>query len=213
MDLECFDYRRDVRNIFITPAVRARFQRIEAGTVTPPHTHDVGYELWVVMSGQVEFTIAGRSATLGPGQACVARPDEPHWLRVVGDEAATVFLTVTPHLEPTHTWWHEDGTRAEPRWGGATVNERARTPEVREATLELIERYRPALAALSAAVSHGEDVQSQALDALQGAVVVGDVQGVGSALKAIGEEMGRVHNQLLALTAVWNELAPRAAGK
>ena len=68
MALEVFDARTDIRNLFITPEIRSRIMRFEPGSVSHGHTHDVGHEMFLVVSGQAEFTIAGQSAVLGAGR-------------------------------------------------------------------------------------------------------------------------------------------------
>src|SRR5437762_1461964 len=83
--LEVFDSRTDVRNLFITPEIRARVMRFQPGDVAHGHTHDLGHEMFVVLAGQAEFTIAGESGLVGPGQICVARAGEWHESRIVGD--------------------------------------------------------------------------------------------------------------------------------
>ena len=70
MPLEVWDAERDVRNLFITPEIRARIMRFEPHQLSAGHTHDVGHEMFLVLAGQAEFTIDGESSVLGPGQAC-----------------------------------------------------------------------------------------------------------------------------------------------
>ena len=125
MALEVFDSRTDVRNLFITPEIRARVMRFQPGEVSHGHTHDLGHELFVVLEGQAEFTIAGESAVLGPGQICVARAGEWHEIRTQAEQPMTLYLSVTPHIEPTHTQWdREGGTRLPYRYGSSTRAER-----------------------------------------------------------------------------------------
>src|SRR5438045_175027 len=88
--LEVFDSRSDVRNLFITPEIRARVMRFQPGEVSHGHTHDLGHEMFVVLAGQAEFTIAGESGLVGPGQICVARAGEWHEIRIVGDGPMTL---------------------------------------------------------------------------------------------------------------------------
>ena len=57
MALEVFDSRTDVRNLFITPEIRSRVMRFQPGDVAHGHTHDLGHEMFVVLTGQAEFTI------------------------------------------------------------------------------------------------------------------------------------------------------------
>ena len=42
---------------------------------------------------------------------CIALVDQPHSVRVLGDEPMTMYLSVTPHVHPTHTPRTEDGER------------------------------------------------------------------------------------------------------
>ena len=125
MALEVFDARTDVRNLFITPEVRSRIMHFRAGEVSQGHTHDLGHEMFVVLDGQAEFTIDGNTAVLGPGQACVARAGQWHEIRALGEGPMTLYLSVTPHVEPTHTQWDREGGAKLPyRYGAATRAER-----------------------------------------------------------------------------------------
>jgi len=103
MALQVFDYRTDVRNVFVSPQIRSRFLRMEPGTVAERHSHDLGHEIFLILEGRARFEISGEVAELGPGQMCVARVDEPHQVSVLGDEPMTMYLSVTPHIQPTHT--------------------------------------------------------------------------------------------------------------
>ena len=78
MALQVFDYRTDIRNVFITPQIRSRFLRMEPGAVAERHSHDLGHEIFLILEGNARFEISGEVAELGPGQMCVARIDEPH---------------------------------------------------------------------------------------------------------------------------------------
>ena len=124
MALEVFDYRTDVRNVVILPEIRARFIRMEPGQTNVPHSHDLGHEVFLVLEGEIEFEIAGQRAVLSPGQMCVAYRDELHALRCVSDEPATFYISVTPHVEPTHTRWDRHGAKLPPEYGTAARAER-----------------------------------------------------------------------------------------
>ena len=117
MPLEVFDYRRDIKNVVITPEIRARFLRFEPGDVATRHSHDLGAEVFLILQGRAEFEIDGETAVLGPGELCFAGRDEMHQVRVVGDEPVIMYLSVTPHVEPTHTMYGEDGSRLPPKYG------------------------------------------------------------------------------------------------
>ncbi len=118
MGFTVYDCRKDIRNILITPQIRARFCYLEprSGSHASFHTHDLGHEIFIILAGRVEFKISGVTKELGPGQMCYALVDEPHSVRVLGDEPAYMYLSVTPHIQPTHTWYEEDGSRETPRF-------------------------------------------------------------------------------------------------
>ncbi len=154
MALEVFDSRTDVRNLFITPEIRSRVMRFQPGEVAHGHTHDVGHEMFVVLAGQAEFTIAGKSGLVGPGQICVARAGEWHEIRIVGAEPMTLYLSVTPHIEPTHTQWdREGGTQLPYRYGGSTRAEREARSSAAESPEVLLERHLSACSALATAAT------------------------------------------------------------
>ena len=117
MAFRIFDFRKDIRNVIIEPEIRARFMRLDPGDVGPAHTHDLGQEIFLVLQGQAEFEIEGHKEILGPGQMCFAAVDESHTVTCVGDEPMIMYLSVTPHIEPTHTWWDSGGNKLPPRYG------------------------------------------------------------------------------------------------
>jgi len=57
----------------------------------PPHRH-IGEELFLISSGTVEATVAGKSARLGPGSAFFVASNEEHGLHNVGNTAAQYFV-------------------------------------------------------------------------------------------------------------------------
>ena len=121
MALKVYDYRTDVRSVLVTPQIRSRFMRLEVGEEAEPHSHDLGHEIFLVLDGRAEFTIAGETGEVGPGQMCVALVDELHSLRVLGDRPMTMYLSVTPHIQPTHTMWTPDGERLPHRFASSTA--------------------------------------------------------------------------------------------
>src|SRR6266446_6821237 len=166
--LEVFDARTDIRNLFITPEIRSRVMRFQPGEVSHGHTHDLGHEMFVVLAGQAEFTIAGDSGLVGPGQICVARAGEWHEIRIVGDKPMTLYLSVTPHIEPTHTQWdREGGTQLPYRYGGSTRAERQARTEPAEPVDTLLERHLRASNALATAARHNAAAQQLAAKQLQ----------------------------------------------
>jgi quercetin dioxygenase-like cupin family protein len=213
MPLEVFDYRTDIRNLFIAPEMRARIIRREPGTSGGGHTHDLGHEIFLVLEGQGEFTIAGESAILGPGQICIARADQWHTIRVVGDTPLTYYLSVTPHLEPTHTQWdHEGGTKLPYQYGGSTRDERRARTEPPEAPETLLTRHLAAAHALADAAVTNAAAQEAAGTALRKALGAGDTAAAKEAIDAMWRSIYTTYKQVQAVETVWNELAPTVAG-
>ena len=116
MGFTVYDCREDIRNILVTPQIRARFCKLEPGTgeLDFGHTHDLGHEIFIILAGRVEFQISGDVNELGPGQMCYALVDEPHSVRVISDEPVLMYLSVTPHIQPTHTMYDEEQNRLPP---------------------------------------------------------------------------------------------------
>ncbi|HEX3435613.1 MAG TPA: cupin domain-containing protein [Pseudacidobacterium sp.] len=57
----------------------------------PPH-HHIHEELFLLSKGTLDFTIAGKSTTLGPGSAAFIHSGEEHGVRNIGDEPAQYFV-------------------------------------------------------------------------------------------------------------------------
>jgi quercetin dioxygenase-like cupin family protein len=212
MPLEVWDCQRDVKNLFITPEIRARIMRFEPHQISAGHTHDLGHEMFLVLHGQAEFTIDGQSAVVGPGQACVARAGQWHEVRAVGDEPMTLYLSVTPHIEPTHTQWeHEGGLQLPYRYGVATRAERAADSRPQSALSVLLEQHLAASEALAVAAQANAAAQTAAAAELRGALTTEDTQAVHAAIDAMWASFRSLYGQLQASERAWNELAPAAA--
>ena len=211
MPLEVFDAQHDIRNLFITPEIRSRIMRFEPGEVSHGHTHDLGHEMFVVLDGQAEFTIAGQSGLLGPGQACVARAGEWHEIRTLTDGPMTLYLSVTPHIEPTHTQWdREGGTRLPYRYGGSTRAERTGTHV--EPIPTLVDRHVQASQSLATAAAEYATSQQAAAEQLARAHKSGDAAAARSAIDDMTADFQRMYVALQTAERAWNDLAPAVAG-
>lgn len=206
MAIEVFDFRRDVKNVYIAPTVRGRFLRMEPGEVAQRHSHDLGDELFLVLSGQCEFEIEGEHAVLGPGQLCVARVDEMHQVWTVGDEPMTMFLTVTPHIEPTHTFWDEDGHKLPPVYGIATRAERQATGEPSASMTDLARRFVELATSLAAATTTHATAQRESAARLN--ATPNEPKPV---LDEMWSHLAKIYPSLREMETVWNELAARVA--
>lgn len=203
MSLEYFDYRRDLRNVFISPELRSRFMRIEAGTTTGSHTHDLGHEVFMVMEGRIEFDVGGETAVLGPGQMLVARRDVPHTLTALDDRPAVIYLSVTPHVEPTHTQWDEQGQKRSPRYGVVTEGWTAGSPPVAE--------HLAAVKALAEAAAQQAARAEAASTALVNALEHEDRAAAKAAVDAMWAQLCQTHRRLTEVDELWNQLAPRVS--
>jgi quercetin dioxygenase-like cupin family protein len=211
MTLEFWDASRDIKNLFITPEIRARIMRFEPHQPSSGHTHDLGHEMFLVLDGQAEFTIDGQSAVLGPGQACVARAGQWHEVRAVGDAPMTLYLSVTPHVEPTHTQWdHEGGSQLPYRYGVATRAERQSEPVV-EANA-LLERHLAASAGLAEAARVNASAQVAMAKQLQAALANGDAAAAHDAVDRMWAAYRSMYAAVQGGVRAWNDLAAAAAG-
>ena len=208
MPFTVFDYRRDIRNLIITPEIRSRFLRMEPGEVHGRHSHDLGHEVFLILEGQCEMEIDGERAVLGPGQMCFAYAHEMHQARNAGDGPMVMYLSVTPHVQPTHTLYDEDGQRRPPRYGHFPLDDRAVDP-AGISTEDLAERQVEAAWALATTAQTAAQEQSACAQALKGALAASDSAAVKAAVDGMWEQVYATYERLGALSRIWNHLAPR----
>ena len=203
MSLDHFDYRRDLRNVFVSPELRCRFMRIEADQTTGSHTHDLGHEVFMVMEGRIEFDFAGERAVLGPGQMCVVKRDVPHTLTALDGKPAVIYLSVTPHVEPTHTSWDEQGNKRPPRYGVVKEGWTEGEPPVAD--------HLAAVRALAEAAAAQAARAEAASSALSRALEHGDRSAARAAVDAMWTQLCQTHLRLVEVDELWNQLAPRVS--
>lgn len=212
MALPVYDFRTDVRNILVTPEIRSRFLKFEVGTVAQRHSHDLGHEIFLILSGRAEFEIDGEKAELGPGQLCIALANQHHQVRVLGDEPMTMYLSVTPHIQPTHTMWSNDG------WGDDThklpprfvSNTSYDVPvDTTTPTADLVARHVAAADGVAAAVQNNTQQQHELAAAYQQAIASGDKEAAIQARNAMWAALSQVFQSVAAWGQVWNEFAAR----
>jgi quercetin dioxygenase-like cupin family protein len=106
--------------IVAVPEVRARFMRFEPGREPGGfHSHEEsgGVEVFLVLEGAMRFEIDDQEVIATAGQAVVAYPHQKHRASCAGDRPAILYLTVTPHVQPTHTYYDAAGNPLPPRPG------------------------------------------------------------------------------------------------
>ena len=215
MTFEVYDYRTDIRNVLVTPQIRARFQRIEVGglsggpQVGQGHSHDLGQEVFLVLQGQAEFEIEGETRIVGPGQMCVALVDQTHTVRNVGDEPVILYLSVTPHIQATHTGWTEAGERLPHQFNRAATYD---VPLDRETpTEELLDRHLSAVEALAEATEAARQVQHEQAPVFRQALAEGDSAAALQARDAMWDGLLSMLQRAFAMGDVWNDFTYRTA--
>ena len=215
MGFQVYDYRTDIRNVLVTPQIRARLIRIEVGESSGGrptgrgHSHDLGHEVFLVLQGQAEFETDGETQVLGPGQMCIALTDEAHIQRNIGDEPVIMYLSVTPHIQPTHTDWTDDGTRMPPRFKPST--EYDIPPDRSTPTEDLVDRHLAAAETLAQTVASARDVQREQVAIFKRALTNGDKAAALTARDAMWEALYPAFQQVYDLAQAWNEFTYRTA--
>lgn len=207
MPFQVYDFHKDIRNILTTPEIRARFLQIDVGMTAQSHTHDLGHEIFLILQGQAEFTIEGHTQVLGPGHLCIALTDEAHQVRNVGDEPVIMYLSVTPHIQPTHTYWNKDGSKKPPRFVLNTAYDV--TPDRTTSTEEMLAQQLAAAEAWLDAVKLSTQTQRQQIAAYKAAQAAGDAEAALAARDAMWQALYPAYRTAFALAAIWNSFTSR----
>jgi len=209
MGFPVYDYRTDIRNVLVTPQIRSRFLKMEPGQCAQLHSHDLGHEIFLILEGRAEFEIDGETEELGPGQMCVALADQPHQVRVLGEEPMTMYLSVTPHIHPTHTPRAKDGERLPHNFSPARAYDVE--PDMHVSVSELVARQIHAAQLLEELTQTCTVVQQEMGHQLKTAHAEGDANAATAARKAMWEALYPVYRAVSELADIWNALAPRAS--
>jgi len=210
MSFTIYDYRTDIRNVLVTPEIRSRFLRMEPGPKAQLHSHDLGHEIFLILEGRAEFEIDGETQELGPGQMCIALVDQPHSVRAVGDEPMTMYLSVTPHIQPTHTTRTKEGARLPHRFMPSSAYDVEIDTSM--SIDELLERHIEAAQAVAEAAQSNVTVQRNMAAKIKEAIAEGNCDAAADARNAMWEALFMMFKNVYQLADVWNELAPRATG-
>ena len=112
-----YDYRHDLRNVVVAPEIRARFLRLEPGDTRELRAHDGAHQVALVLEGRCSAEIEGTIVEAGPGQLVHVFPGQRHVLRAAGSEPAYVYISLTPHREPTHVFFQPNGDQKPAAFG------------------------------------------------------------------------------------------------
>ena len=203
MGIAVYDYRNPehVKNLFVTSEMRSRILRLEPGLeFSERHSHDLGHEVFLLLQGVAEFEINGEIARIEPGQLCFAAVDEPHAVRVVGDEPVIMYLSVTPHILPTHTMLTQNGERKPIHFAEPDAYDVALDPGVSRA--DRVERQRRAVNELAARANALAETHSKVLDELESSEANAEEIRV-----RLWEDVYRVYRDVAEFGESWNDLA------
>jgi len=102
--------------------VRGGMFYLDHGKVATYHSHDAAAEVFVFLKGECDAKVDGVTERFTAGEVLYVPAEEKHELANVGDGQLEVWLTVTPNVTPSHTFYEElpDGTfkRTTPRLDG-----------------------------------------------------------------------------------------------
>tara|TARA_B100000700_G_scaffold287831_1_gene343843 strand:+ start:228 stop:854 length:627 start_codon:yes stop_codon:yes gene_type:complete len=201
MPFTVYDYRNPehVKNLLITPEMRSRILRMEPGQgFNARHSHDLGHEVFLILQGIAEFEIEGTIQQVKPGQLCFALTDEAHSVRVIGDEPVIMYLSVTPHILPTHTGRSAEGEAKQPiNFSPAKGYDVDLDTSVSRETR--VDRHRQAVEALSGAVQQMADTSTARLESM-----TGDPE---ASREAMWQDVYKVFKAVSELGDSWNDLS------
>ena len=210
MALEVFDFRDDLRNVFISPEIRSRFVKMEPGEMSVRHSHDLGHEIFLVLQGKAEFEVENRKKVLSEGQLCVARIDERHSITCLGDVPMIMYLSVTPHVEPTHTRWDDKGRKLPPSYGPSTRQDRDRhDPASGKSSAELAEALNSSVRDLATGVDETVNALSEFAPEAIRALNERDRESAKKSLDEMWSHMFRILKEVSNTELAWNQFSAR----
>jgi hypothetical protein len=119
------------------------------------------------------------------------------------------YLSVTPHIQPTHTHWTEEGASAAPRFQPSTNYDVP--PDRDTATGELLEQHLAAMERLAQTTQIARGAQRAQAEAFQRALEAGDTPAALQARDAMWEALFPLFAQVYELADAWNDLTYRTA--
>ena len=139
---------------------------------------------------------------------CVALADEIHQVRnLLPDRRTVMFLSVTPHIQPTHTGRDPDGSVHPPQFRSNSFYDDVDDTRPIADLLDVFVDGANALAdeARQAAAAHAQKAERwRQADAAE------DRDAAVTARNAMWNAVRSLHTNLFNLDLIWNRLAPRA---
>jgi len=87
--------------------VRGGMFFLEPGQEASYHSHDGAPEVFVFLQGQCDSTTEDEMVHVGPGDVIYVAPEMKHRLLNTGTDRLVVWLTVTPNVTPSHTFYEQ----------------------------------------------------------------------------------------------------------
>jgi mannose-6-phosphate isomerase-like protein (cupin superfamily) len=78
--------------------------RLDAGSATTPHHHDVTEEIYYILSGTADMTLGEETRPVGPGDAIAIPPGVRHTIRNTGSGELVFLCTCAPGYEHSDTF-------------------------------------------------------------------------------------------------------------
>ena len=205
MSLPVYDFRNDIRNVLVTPKIRSRFMQLEPGAYADPHSHDLGHEIFIVMQGSAIFEIDGKVGEVGPGQMCVALAHQLHSIQVTSKEPMIMYLSVTPHIIPTHTSWTNSGEQKPYTYGPPSAYDQ---PVPDKSIGELAGRVAKAASELAEAAQVTAKLSSELPNLIKQVVGNGDLNAAHIIRESLLGSLLPLYDLADKLAYDWNDFSP-----
>ena len=88
-------------------SVRGGMFFLDEGKVAAYHSHDAAAEVFVFLKGECEANVQGLSERFSPDDVLYVPAEQKHELANIGDGRLEVWLTVTPNVTPSHTFYEK----------------------------------------------------------------------------------------------------------
>jgi quercetin dioxygenase-like cupin family protein len=86
-------------NLFATNDLFLDVYCFEPGQSQKVHVHEKSTKYYIVLEGHARFQVGGETRDLGPGQAILARPGEPHGVENKTDDRLVLLVGMAPPPE------------------------------------------------------------------------------------------------------------------
>ena len=217
MSFPIYDFKKDIRNVLVKPEIRARIFHMKAGEKVNlydkalSHSHDLGYEIFLILQGKVRVLIDGEEGILGPGQMCIAAPHQTHAFEVIGEEDVIMYLSVTPHVQPTHTFYDSEGNRLPNNFMPNSSYDLS--DQIQKPIDILLDEQIEITNNLLTAIKDFNSNQEIIIDRLKTQIDKNDYDSISEQRNQLWSELISVFEETFKLGDIWNNIAPNLPNK